>query len=160
MTILKSITPKEFPRFVELFESYQRDLLPYNSCLQEKDINKENIRQNYVEDSALAKFWIEDNGDIVGFIVLQHVNKPYVERPLWYIVEFYIVPEYRRQNIGTRAFEVFLKNFRGDFFYYVLGKNIPAQKFWAKMTDIYNLDEVKRPDIKEEDECNKHCFKR
>jgi len=152
------IGEKNEKTFVSLFRMYNNDLKRYSERLRENPIREKDIYENYVNDPSLYKLYIKDGRTIVGFIVLQYVYE--LETPAWYIVEFYIMPRFRHRGYGTRAVESFLDKYDGDFFYYVLKENIPAQKFWSKMTEKFKLNEVKRNDISELDDCYTHSFRR
>lgn len=160
MVSLKKVPRNQYSRFAKMLKQYQLDLLPFSEELQ-RNLHKQNqIVQKYIDDDRLQKFWISEKDQIFGFVILQYVDVPDVDSPLWYIVEFYVLPQYRRQKVGERAFGAFLNNFYGDFFYYVLKGNHTAKKFWSKMTTLYNLQEIYRPDVCGDDEVEVRCFTR
>lgn len=148
-------------QFIEMYRGYVRDLTPYSNYLATHAYPDSSIRENYLEDELVQSYFIYDDNQIIGFIVLQYVDEKYeVNPPMWYIVEFYIAPEYRGGGYGTRAVEHFLHEFPGDFFYYILRQNAPAKQFWASITRHFNLRETFRSDVSPGDisELELHCF--
>ena len=160
MITLKKVLPNEYSCFADMFARYQEDLMPYSEQLGKLKNRKKRIVLDYVQNDDLQKMWIIENGDMLGFIVLQYVDIPDIVSPAWYIVEFFVSPECRSQGVGERAFKTFLDNFQGDFFYYILKENVNAKNFWAKMTYVNGLKEVERIDIFVDDEVEVHCFAR
>jgi predicted acetyltransferase len=148
-------------QFIEMYRGYVRDLTPYSNYLATHAYPDSSIRENYLEDELVQSYFIYDDNQIIGFIVLQYVDEKYeVSPPMWYIVEFYIAPEYRGRGYGTKAVEHFLHEFPGDFFYYILRQNAPAKQFWASITRHFNLRETFRSDVSPDDisELELHCF--
>lgn len=144
-----------------LYKAYSDELARYSSQLTEEPMTEDLIDELYFYDSLLDKYFIEIDGQVVGFIILQYVDERYnVKSHLWYIVEFYIVPEYRRKGYGELAFKFFLEFYKRDFFYYVLKRNEPAKQFWGNMTKKFGLKEVYRPDVTRDDdeEIETHSF--
>lgn len=147
--------------FLAMYRDYIQTLTQYSDYLASHPQTDDNIRENYLEDDLLQSYFICEKDQIIGFIVLQYVDEKYeVNPPMWYIVEFYIAPEYRGGGYGTRAVEHFLHEFPGDFFYYILRQNAPAKQFWASITRHFNLRETFRSDVSPGDisELELHCF--
>lgn len=147
--------------FHSLYKAYSDELAQYSSRLREDPITEKLIAKLYFNDILLDKYFIKADGETIGFIILQYVDKRYdVISPLWYIVEFYIAPEYRRQGYGEAAIKFFLEFYKKDFFYYVLKENIPAKRFWGNITKTFHLKEVYRSDVVREDdeEIETHAF--
>lgn len=149
--------------FLAMYRDYIQILTQYSDYLASHPQTDDNIRENYLEDDLLQSYFICEKDQIIGFIVLQYVDEKYeVNPPMWYIVEFYIAPEYRGGGYGMKAIEHFLHEFSGDFFYYILCKNLPAKQFWSTVTVRFDLCEVMRSDISCGDmsELELHCFER
>lgn len=147
--------------FHGLYKAYSDELAQYRHRLQEEPITEEFIDERYFYEVLLDKYFIEVDGETVGFIILQHVGEQYDVKPaMWYIVEFYIAPGYRRKGYGKLAVEFFLEFYNHDFFYYVLKENVPARRFWEDITKTFSLKEVYRPDvIWDDEEIETHAFK-
>lgn len=149
--------------FLAMYRNYVQTLTQYSDYLASHPQTDDDIRANYLEDDLLQSYFICEKDQIIGFIVLQYVDEKYeVNPPMWYIVEFYIAPEYRGRGYGTKAVEHFFHEFSGDFFYYILQQNAPAKQFWNAITTQFDLCEVKRSDISCGDttELEVHCFER
>lgn len=147
--------------FHHLYKAYSDELAQYSSSLKKAPMTEKLIDELYFYDDLLFKYFIETDSQTIGFIILQYVDVVFgVTKPIWYIVEFYIVPEYRRKGYGKAAFKFFLEFYKKDFFYYVLKENIPAKRFWGNITKTFDLKEVYRPDVtREEDkEIEAHSF--
>lgn len=149
-------------QFVEMYRGYVQDLTPYSSYLATHTYPDSRIRENYLEDELVQSYFIYDDNQIIGFIVLQYVDEKYeVSPPMWYIVEFYILPEYRGRGYGTKTMEHFLDKHVEDFFYYILVENTPAKAFWAHITKTFGLKEVSCLSVEDGDpELELHCFER
>ena len=147
--------------FLAMYRDYIQTLTKYSGYLASHPQTDDDIRENYLEDDLLQSYFIYEKDQIIGFIVLQYVDEKYeVNPPMWYIVEFYIAPEYRGGGYGMKAIEHFLHEFPGDFFYYILRQNAPAKQFWASITRHFNLRETFRSDVSPGDisELELHCF--
>lgn len=146
--------------FIHLYHRYLKDLSLYSKSVN--DQTDEWIDEHYFSDMQLQKQLIQINGETVGFIVLQYVDETCgIQPPLWYIVEFFILPQFRGKGYGTKTVGLFLLNYPGDFFYYILKGNIPAKHFWAHITKVFQLNEFPRMDIVDPDpELETHSFKR
>lgn len=149
--------------FLAMYRDYIQTLAQYSDYLASHPQTDDDIRENYLEDDLLQSYFIYTEEQIIGFIVLQYVDKKYeVNPPMWYIVEFYIASKYRGRGYGAKAVEQFLHKCSGGFFYYILRKNSLAKKFWSAVTARFNIYEVERPDISCGDttELEVHCFER
>ena len=147
--------------FLAMYRDYIQTLTKYSDYLVSHPQTDDDIRENYLEHDLLQSYFICEKDQIIGFIVLQYVDEKYeVSPPMWYIVEFYIAPEYRGGGYGMKAIEHFLHEFPGDFFYYILRQNAPAKQFWASITRHFNLRETFRSDVSPGDisELELHCF--
>lgn len=147
--------------FLTMYRDYIQTLTQYSDYLASHPQTDDDIRENYLEDNLLQSCFICEEDQIIGFIVLQYIDEKYeVNPPMWYIVEFYIAPEYRGRGYATKAAEHFLNKYSGNFFYYILRRNIPAKHFWASITQKFDLHEIYRPDISPGDntELELHCF--
>lgn len=148
--------------FHALYKTYSDELAQYSLRLRKQPMTEELIDKLYFNDVLLDKYFIEVNCETVGFIILQYVDARYDVMPaMWYIVEFYIAPGYRRMGYGPAAVKFFLECYKRDFFYYVLKENIPAKRFWGNITKTFSLKEVYRPDVVRDDdeELETHAFK-
>jgi len=139
--------------FHSLYKAYADELAQYSSRLRKEPVTEKLIDELYFNDPLLNKYFIEADGETIGFIILQYVDVVFgVVKPIWYVVEFYILPEHRRKGYGEATVKSFLEFYKKDFFYYVLKENIPAKRFWGNITKTFHLKEVYRPDVVREDE--------
>ncbi len=133
------------PLFREMYRNYTEELRSFEPKVPPFEVKE--YRRSIRRNPSLFKYFITDPKEgIVGFIILQKVVQ-IIRSPAWFIVDFYILPEKRRQGAGTAAFEHFLRAYKGDFFLYILEKNAPALEFWGSCFKRYDLIEVSRPDV-------------
>jgi predicted acetyltransferase len=149
-------------KFLSMYKNYLQTLTRYSDYLAIYSQSERFIRENYIEDEVLQSYYVCAGNQIVGFIVLQYIDERHeVNPPMWYIVEFYIAPEYQGRGYGTKAMAHFLQEYPGPFFYYIFKRNTPAQFFWASITQRYALKEVARADLECGDpDLELHSFER
>lgn len=134
--------------FHYLFNRYWRELAQYSRELRNNPLTEHDIDERYFKNDALLKYFLVEGDNVVGFIVVQYVDETCgVENPLWYIVEFYILPQYRRCNYGKKAIATFLSMINCEFFFVVLKKNVAALRFWKQVMKQLGCRPCKRKDI-------------
>lgn len=146
--------------FQTMFLRYMGELSAFHSQKNSDPIRT--YEDYYLSDASLSKMFIVNNGNIVGFIILQYVDESYgIVYPKWYIVEFYISPEYRRQGLGLETVKYFCTTRSNHFFIYILERNAIAKHFWNKVASELHLEKIQGGEYEEitcEPETEKVCF--
>lgn len=130
--------------FREMYFRYFSEL-----CKNRPDIvftNTEYV-ERYESQKCLLKYFIVSGSTRVGLIILQRIKYKTVSRPYWYIVEFFIEPEYRRRGLGKKAFEHFLRTKQSDFFLHILIDNVAGHAFWDSVIQRNGLHTCDDPTI-------------
>lgn len=109
------------------------------------DINNDGL----YEYEYLDHYWIEKDrfpflfyvdGKIAGFVLVNSHSHDNKERNTKSIAEFFVMPKYRKKNIGKNvAFHIF-DMFPGNWQVCEMESNITAQKFWRKVIAEYTND--------------------
>ena len=143
--------------FKQMYMDYWRELSKYMK--QKPLFTERDYKVKYEQDVQLRKFFIQDEGQYKGFIILQYVDEYSLKRPSWYVVEFYILPEFRRSWVGHNAVRHFVKTRRSDFFLYVIKANFPAHQFWDSIGRRADVVVTHRDDIDVDDDVDLYAFR-
>ena len=54
----------------------------------------------------------------------------------YYIQEFYIMDKFQNKGLGKQAMKQFITEHKGNYFLYILKKNVRAQHFWKKVVSV------------------------
>lgn len=146
--------------YVSMYKSYGTELRQYDPTLPEFTdafcMQLANLHIRY-STTLFADFLMVDD-KIIGFSVGQFVS---FKRPFdnYYIVEFYIKPEYRRKGYGLEAVKLILNTYHFDrIFWYVIVGNTPAERFWSKVSKTLGLTPVYAGNIKYEKGCSTWAY--
>ena len=110
------------------------------------------------EAAFRARFIMEDR-TAQGFAITEVVPFSLFPDAL-YIAEFYIVPEARRRGIGLEAVKGITERWDKDIFLYVLDRNTKAKLFWTYVENELNWKRIKRPEIRDENGCEKRVYQK
>ena len=94
-----------------------------------------------------------------GFVVTETVTFAMFPDAL-YIAEFYVVPEARRRGIGLEAVKGITEQWDKDIFLYILDRNTKAKLFWTYVENELDWKRIKRPEIREENGCEKRVYQK
>lgn len=137
-TSIRNIKTKEV--YFEMYKDYTETLGKYNPEIAthlHRYFADSYLKQAY--GGGLTVHLIElDNGEIIGFTIIGNSSvEGYVPPDTdWFIHEFYIKPEYRRNGYGIEAVKTFQKTHTGKVGYFILRKNTPALSFWEKAESV------------------------
>ncbi len=130
---------KEKETVNNLFQLYEYDFSEYYL----DDVDEKGLYPSY---KYLDLYFIEDNRDlyivtvdekIAGFFM---INKYPAFLPIGTnsIAEFFILKKYRKNGLGSFAFNFIFNNYKGRMEIKVLKKNKPAALFWDKVIKNQN----------------------
>ncbi len=86
----------------------------------------------HAEVSALL---VLSEGRRIGFALVGHAPFPYMSAEVDHsLAEFFILAGHRRHGLGAEAARLVLHRFPGRWELEVLSRNVPAQRFWRKVT--------------------------
>ncbi|MDD5935187.1 MAG: GNAT family N-acetyltransferase [Clostridiales bacterium] len=112
----------------------------------EKSDNKMNLAEleermrEFLRTDYHAYFFLDDH-QVLGYALVKYTSKPY------YIRQFLIDRKYRKQHIGTQAFDVLQKELDTDVLdLEVLSWNEAGKKFWEKCGFVERSRYLRRTD--------------
>ena len=114
--------------------------------------------ETWSEADFRARFIMEDR-TAQGFVVTETVTFAMFPDAL-YIAEFYVVPEARRRGIGLEAVKGITEQWDKDIFLYILDRNTKAKLFWTYVENELDWKRIKRPEIREENGCEKRVYQK
>ena len=113
---------------------------------------------SWQRESWHAQFIMEDR-TIQGFLITE--IEPYHFFPdIFYIAEFYVVPEARRKRVGIEAVKAATEAWNGDIYLYVLDRNIQGKLFWTAVEAELGWKRIERPELHQEEGCELRVFKK
>jgi predicted acetyltransferase len=80
-------------------------------------------------------FWAVQDGKRIGFALIRFVDDA------MQMAQFYIVPEYRRGNIGLHFARDVIARHRGCWRIRQMAANVGAVAFWRRVVEIYSYTE-------------------
>ena len=87
----------------------------------------------YMLDPNIIVKKIYKSGEFVGFIIFENIQQEGVINPPfdWFVMESYVMPEYRKQGLMGNALKEFCKDQKiSNIGYVVLNENNYANRFW------------------------------
>lgn len=158
---LTRTTPVDHHVVTNMFVAYFYDMSQYDPQLIINDhglpmwapfglpgpqTHEECVRFNWWIRDQCELYIIRADGRPAGFVIIcadgAHVP-PGVEFEL---MDFYIVPKYRRQGVGWSAARAALDLHRGAWVIYQLEANMPARRFWQAAIADYTHDQFENLD--------------
>jgi predicted acetyltransferase len=91
--------------------------------------------ESYFEDKDRFPFFILVDGDIAGFVLVNHFSV--VAKEAYSIGEFFVVKKYGGQGVGKTAAINTFNSFPGKWEIRELFSNQPGQAFWRKIIKEY-----------------------
>lgn len=94
----------------------------------------------FFEKEGLIPYFIEAEGDILGFILIQSGAYTNPDLADYVLNSFFILKRYRGRGVGTGAVTDFLKQHPGRYCVAQLKKNVPAVRFWKRVYERNRLE--------------------
>ena len=127
--------------FFKMYTDYCNELSQYSQRLRNEPVTPEDVYETETFP-LLERYFIEDeNGKPIGFMLFGFKENTHPETD-WFIAEFYILPAYRHRGYGEKGITKFLQKHPGKYCYFVLKENIPAQKFWNRIREKLNCQDI------------------
>lgn len=151
--VLMPVAPATKEAFLSMYADYCKELDTFRS--ESRSVDLQEVTRLYLKCPELNCRLIVLSGKKIGFVVTQYVLfENGAHAPAHFIVEFYVVPEHRRQGIGTEAVRELLRGMEGeDLFLYVLHGNAPAKAFWRSALANAGCTPIDRPELCSQDDC-------
>ncbi|BBH23254.1 acetyltransferase [Paenibacillus baekrokdamisoli] len=96
----------------------------------------------FFEKEGLTPFFIQAEGEIIGFILIQSGPYSNPEHADYVLNSFFILRRYRRRGTGTAVASKFLELYPGRYCCAQLKSNTPAVQFWKKVYAKHKLNVV------------------
>ncbi|EHI97521.1 GCN5-related N-acetyltransferase [Clostridium sp. DL-VIII] len=108
--IEKSVNKVSFKRATEkdipIILDFIKQIAAYEKMLDKVKATEESLRESIFHNNRAEALLIEMNKEFVGYVIYFFNFSTFVGREGIYIEDLYIKPEYRRNGIGKKAFEV------------------------------------------------------
>ena len=132
--LLKKIPVEDKQVLRNLLELYQYDFSEYDK----KDVNKHGLYgykylDHYWTDSGRHPFFILLDGNLAGFVMVNHfcyLCKPGEAKS---ISEFFVMKKYRRMGVGEKAARAVIEMFPGRWEVVQHPENKSSMEFWEKV---------------------------
>jgi len=105
----------------------------------------------FFEKEGLTPFFIQSEGEILGFILIQSGSYTNPEHADYVMNSFFILRRYRGKGIGTAVALKFFALYPGRYCCSQLKSNVPAVRFWK---NVYAKNNVDVYELEREDEGN------
>lgn len=115
-------------------------------------------------EGNMRAYTIKAYGERVGFVITEDVGTDKgLSEPMVYIMDFAIMPQYRRKGHGRSAAKMIF-DIAGNkpIFFYILRRNDPAKEFWGKMIPEAKMKMIApEPDIlRYGGDCLTYCIRK
>lgn len=103
----------------------------------------------FFEKEGLTPFFINLDGNPIGFILLQsgpYSNQEYAD---YVLNSFFILKKYRRKGIRKLACSKFFEMYPGRYAISQALSNIPAIHFWKSVYETNSLNVYEKPEIED-----------
>lgn len=111
--------------------------------INEKGIFEYKWFDNYFIDKDRFAYFIKQNNNILGFVMINSNLKVKHDCPAQTIAEFLILPQYRKKHIGKIvAYKVF-DTYSGEWEVEPMDNNAGAYEFWKKIISEYTNSNYK-----------------
>lgn len=153
-----SFEGKDATLFKRMYRDYIAELSLYSTRLKDEPVADKEM-DNILSNCLLMKmFIINESGEKVGFCLIGFGQNTH---PLtsYYIAEFYVLPEYRRIGVGTKAVQDLFSLLPGTYCYHVLKNNVAAHRFWDQIKRDFCCKELFLDDVLDLKDCDFYSFK-
>ena len=125
--------------FIEMWNAYCKDIeVDYKTSPLYMDM--EDLLHIYEKGNTWI-YVIEKGTEIIGFFMIG-INDNKHPMSDYYIGEYYIKPEFRRNGYGKTAISCFIKEHPGAYCLFIFKENLFAQNFWKQVfNDLKYVDE-------------------
>lgn len=143
---------KEADLFEKMYSDYDRELGQYSARLRTNPISGSGFLDMYLNAFLKKLFIVNREGTVIGFCLLGFGDNTHPDTN-YYIAEFYIVPDARREGYGAAAVAQLLAWFPGKYCYHVLKENQKALAFWNSVKEFCGWTNMPISDTLGLDDC-------
>jgi GNAT superfamily N-acetyltransferase len=140
MTVtLEPVVFLDYDPFFDMLREYMAEMDHYDPSTQHTSFDVDLYIEAMLEDMDGREFiWILQDGQRAGMAIVRYLpDFPDDQRMVATIGEFYVLPAFRRQGVGSAAVDAILADHRERGTYEVeagiLRDNFLARAFWARM---------------------------
>jgi predicted acetyltransferase len=133
--VQKSVLENLMALFLHDLSEYADDIKIDSTGLHRFD-----VLDLFFEKEGLTPFFIQTEGEIIGFILIQSGPYSNPEHADYVLNSFFILRKYRRRGIGIAVASKFFELYPGRYCCGQLKSNIPAVQFWKKVYAKHNLN--------------------
>lgn len=132
--VLRLATPEDTTTLFQLIQA----LAEYEKLSHQVTGNPEALREHlFGEKPYIEAILAETEGQAIGFALFFHNYSTFLTKPGIYLEDLFVVPEYRRQGVGTKLLtylaQLALQRDCGRLEWSVLDWNAPAIDFYQRM---------------------------
>ena len=137
---------------LEVLENNQYVNMAYDYCKELHSMTGEPLPSvielhtqyiSYIFDSRIVVKKLYKDCNFVGFVIFEKVENEPVE---WYLMESYVMPEYRKQGVMARGvYEFIIDHHVKTIGYVTLNENDYANAYWKKLFNEMQM-KVERKD--------------
>lgn len=131
---------EDFSCFVRMYTAYIKELSTFSERLKNKEVTLCETAQIWYNPN-IEKYFVIEHKTVAGFLLLG-VNGNKHQDSDYYVAEFFIVKDKRRQGIGSATIKKLLQAQKGRYCLFVLHKNKAASLFWQKVFADCNYVDV------------------
>jgi predicted acetyltransferase len=145
---LIAATQEREPILADLLELYSRELGPLFGLELRKNgrFGYANLPL-YWTDPLRYPFLVRVDGELAGFALVCRTPGLRGDEEVWDMAEFFVMPEFRKQGIGTRIAHEVWRGFPGAWQIRVLRANQAALHFWQRAAKAYAPDQIETEDF-------------
>lgn len=121
--------------FLHDLSEYADDIL-----IDSDGLHRFDVLDWFFEKEGLTPYFIESEGAILGFILIQSGAYTNPEHADYVLNSYFILKRYRRQGVGSAAAAEFFKQYPGRYCVGQLKKNVPAVRFWKRVYERNHLE--------------------
>lgn len=128
---LKTVEKEDIILLKNLYQLYLYDLSPYTGeKINSAGLFNEESIELFLSEDDLKAFFIIYKRQIIGFILIQSGIYSPMKDVDYYISEFFILAQYRKNRLGLNSLKILFNNYPGTYLSGQLSNNQPALRFW------------------------------
>ncbi|WP_341280824.1 GNAT family N-acetyltransferase [Paenibacillus sp. FSL H8-0537] len=130
---------------------FLHDLSEYADDIKIDDtgMHRFDVLDLFFEKDGLTPFFIQADGELIGFILIQSGAYTNPEHADYVLNSFFMLKRYRGKGMGTAAALAFFEGYPGRYCCGQLKRNVPAIKFWKK---VYAARKVEYYELEREED--------
>ena len=143
--------------FERMYRDYISELGQFSDRIKAEPVSAQEFENIYNNQSLIKIFILNNSGVKIGFCLLGFGDNTHPETD-YYIGEFYIAPEHRREGWGRSAIKELLSLLPGKYCYHILKGNKVARLFWDRVVKASKSVKLRLYDISNLSDCDFFAF--